>query len=251
MCRLAGAFRYRTTAFLPKREVIIRVAGDSDLGRGTTASKVTLSSSLLDGHGFHQRNDLSAGRHSVVTHMDVAARTPIQLQVPAASTDTLVLMGESACFMASTCLVCGRVLTRPVPEGSACPHCGRDPFGDTVTPLESVQRVNTILYCRRWHETVDFYRDVIGLPVTFTNDWFVEFRIAAGAAVSIADAARSTVDAVQGKGITISIEVNDLDAVRQHLIRAGGNPDEVTKRFGSTVFDVFDPEGHRIEFWAG
>ena len=45
----------------------------------------------------------------------------------------------------------------------------------------AVQRTNTILYCRRWAATVQFYRDQLRLPVAFANDWFVEFQLNAAA----------------------------------------------------------------------
>ena len=38
-----------------------------------------------------------------------------------------------------------------------------------------IRTSNTILYCRKWKETVAFYRDVLKLDVHFSNDWFVEF----------------------------------------------------------------------------
>ncbi len=34
-----------------------------------------------------------------------------------------------------------------------------------------------ILYCRQWNNTVEFYRDLMKLPVSFSNNWFVEFLL--------------------------------------------------------------------------
>jgi catechol 2,3-dioxygenase-like lactoylglutathione lyase family enzyme len=45
----------------------------------------------------------------------------------------------------------------------------------TIPP--PVRRVNTILYCRHWRETVAFYRERLGLKSAFQCDWFVEFRL--------------------------------------------------------------------------
>ncbi|HSM46058.1 MAG TPA: VOC family protein [Acidimicrobiia bacterium] len=162
-------------------------------------------------------------------------------------------MGDPACHLSSVCLSCGRFLeTAGV---SACPHCGE--YLDQVqgghrdtTPLFSAQRVNTILYCEAFAPTVDFYHRQLGLRVTFSNDWFVEFALGDSSALSIADASRTNIPAADGKGITLSIEVTDLDGVRQRLADVGAEPTTLSQRFGSAVLDVHDPEGHRIEFWS-
>ena len=156
-------------------------------------------------------------------------------------------MGERACFLDATCLSCGTFLEGAEANAVECPRCGaaREP----VVPGIDVRATNFILYCERWAETVAFYRDVLRLTETFSNQWFVEFRLGGGASVSIADAGRTSIHPVQGRGMTLSIEVPDLDATRRWLERRGAKPSAVTIRFGSRVFDIYDPEGHRIEFW--
>jgi hypothetical protein len=32
---------------------------------------------------------------------------------------------------------------------------------------------NTILYCKEWEKTVEFYRNQLKLPVLFATDWFL------------------------------------------------------------------------------
>lgn len=166
---------------------------------------------------------------------------------------TLAGMGDPACHLSSVCLSCGRFLESAA--ASACPHCGepldhvRDGHRDT-SPLFSAQRVNTILYCDAFAPTVDFYHRQLGLRVTFSNEWFVEFALGDRSSLSIADASRATIPAAGGNGMTLSIEVADLDDVRQRLVDVGAEPTLPTQRFGSDVFDVHDPEGHRIEFWS-
>lgn len=128
-----------------------------------------------------------------------------------------------------------------------CPRCGAS--RDGAAGVE-VRGANFILYCDRWTETVEFYRGVLGLAETFSNDWFVEFRLGDGASVSVADVSRTSIRPVDGQGMTLSIEVADLDAARSTLTRRGAAPTDPTIRFGSRVFDVHDPEGHRIEFWV-
>ncbi|HJW86650.1 MAG TPA: hypothetical protein VJ440_08465, partial [Candidatus Brocadiaceae bacterium] len=53
--------------------------------------------------------------------------------------------------------------------------------------------MNTILYCRRWQETAAFYREALGLPVTFQNEWFVELAVNGHARLSVANEQRATV----------------------------------------------------------
>lgn len=117
--------------------------------------------------------------------------------------------------------------------------------------LIHVQSSNTILYCRRWHETVRFYRDAIGLPVQHATDWFVEFEITANGFLSVADAARTTVASAGGDGITVAWRVGDIDEAHRNLTDAGIAPGPVLSRWGSRVFYFHDPEGHRLELWCG
>lgn len=155
-------------------------------------------------------------------------------------------MGERACFLDATCLSCGMFLEDNAANAAECPRCGAARDFASV----DVRGANFILYCDRWEETVAFYRVVLGLTETFTNEWFVEFRLGKGASVSIADAGRTSIRPVKGQGMTLSIQVPDLDVARRTLDRRGARPSPTAIRFGSRVFDVYDPEGHRIELWV-
>ncbi|HUG32796.1 MAG TPA: VOC family protein [Acidimicrobiia bacterium] len=161
-------------------------------------------------------------------------------------------MGDPACHLSSTCLACGRFS-----EGShvhRCPHCGAaidDETGNVQpNPVFVAENVNTILYCEAFEATVNFYRTLLGLEVTFSNDWFFEFRLGDRARLSIADPQRATIPPVDGKGMTLSLEVVDFDDLRHRLTGLGIEATPTSKRFGARVFDIHDPEGHRIEFWA-
>lgn len=112
-----------------------------------------------------------------------------------------------------------------------------------------LRRTNTILYCQNWEATADFYRNTLGLPVSFANDWFVELALEAGAHLSIANAARSSIAAVGGQGITLAWQVADLAAVRKELETAGVAVTPIKRRWGAWVCYCRDPEGHRIELW--
>lgn len=161
-------------------------------------------------------------------------------------------MGDPACHLSSACLSCGRYLGGPyLPQ---CPHCGaaidNETAGEQPNPVFTAENVNTILYCDAFDATVCFYRSLLGLEVTFSNDWFFEFMLGDQTTLSIADAQRASIPSVDGKGMTLSLEVDDLDEVRSRLTGLGAEATPISKRFGSRVFDVHDPEGHRIEFWA-
>ena len=71
-------------------------------------------------------------------------------------------------------------------------------------------RVNTILYYQRWQESVDFYRDVLKLPIHWELDWLVEFELGPATFLSVADAARTSIPAGEGRGVTVSIQVQDF-----------------------------------------
>jgi predicted enzyme related to lactoylglutathione lyase len=113
-----------------------------------------------------------------------------------------------------------------------------------------VLSANTILYCKHWGEVVRFYRDQLMLPVNFSTDWFVEFRLNELSRLSIADEKRASIKTSRGKGITISLEVSDLEAVRTQLIKTGLSPSPIARHpWNAIVSYVFDPDGNRIEIW--
>jgi len=109
---------------------------------------------------------------------------------------------------------------------------------------------NVILYCDRWRETVEFYRETLGLPATVEKDWFVEFRLTPHSFVSVANAARATIDSSKGQGITLTLQVGDVHAMHDRLAAAGAEPGGVSRHpWGALGFFCRDPEGCRLEFW--
>lgn len=115
----------------------------------------------------------------------------------------------------------------------------------------AMQCMNVILYCRAWHETVDFYRDVLRLPSKMSADWLVEFEVRPGASLSVADAKRTTVSSAGGTGITVTFKVEDVDRAWQDLRGKGAPTDPIREsRLGGRAFFLRDPEGHRLEFWS-
>lgn len=110
-------------------------------------------------------------------------------------------------------------------------------------------RFNTILYCHKWSETVHFYETQLGLTAVFRNDWFVEFQIRDHCFVSVANAAHATIAAVNGQGITLTLNVENLEEIHYYLQSQGLNPTAIRPRWGAKLFYCHDPEGHRLEFW--
>lgn len=117
------------------------------------------------------------------------------------------------------------------------------------TPIV-VQRTNTILYCRYWQPTVHFYREQLGFPVSFENDWFVEFALTEDSFLSVADARQATIADVKGQGITLTLKVPDVEDTRRKLAGQGIDTTAIRHRWGAAIFYCYDPEGHRLEFWS-
>lgn len=115
---------------------------------------------------------------------------------------------------------------------------------------ESISAANTILYCARFEETLAFYRDILALPITFSAGWFVEFALGGCTRLSIADETHASIKSCSGKGVTLSLEVEDIDGVHKSLEISGCNPTKIKKHpWSARFFFIHDPEGHRLEFW--
>ena len=113
-----------------------------------------------------------------------------------------------------------------------------------------IKTANTILYCAKWEETVRFYRDYLNLAVTFSTDWFVEFHVSTTTRISIADEKRARTNSAKGKGVTLSLEVENVDHAWREADKACLQPSSITQHpWDALVFYIFDPEGHRVEIW--
>jgi predicted enzyme related to lactoylglutathione lyase len=111
--------------------------------------------------------------------------------------------------------------------------------------------LNTILYCKNWKETLRFYRVLFDSPGDPLKDWFVEFSINATARISVADEKHASIKSANGKGITLSIQIEDIERQWDRLHRSGLAPNEIrVHSWGAKVFYLFDPEGHRVEMWT-
>ncbi|MCC7211667.1 MAG: VOC family protein [Candidatus Brocadia sp.] len=111
--------------------------------------------------------------------------------------------------------------------------------------------VNTILYCQRWKEMVSFYRHRLGFPVTFENDWFVEFKVTDHVRISIAHEQRATIKSSGGQGLTLAFRVDKADETWQTLKAQGVDVGKIKDHpWGGRAFFLFDPEGNRLEVWS-
>ncbi len=114
-----------------------------------------------------------------------------------------------------------------------------------------IKATNTILYCKKWEETVAFYRDGLKLPILSSNDWFVEFKLNEMSRLSVANEARTSINSSDGKGITISLQIADIEQMHADLLTVGITPTPVKEVWGARAIYVRDPEGNRLEFWEG
>ncbi len=120
-----------------------------------------------------------------------------------------------------------------------------------MNTLPPAARTSTILYCDKWTETVAFYEKKLGLPVSFRSSWFVEFALSNTARLSVADALRTTVKSAAGQGITLSLQMQNIESVWRFLHDAGINPTTIKEHsMQARVFYFHDPEGYRIEVWS-
>ena len=115
---------------------------------------------------------------------------------------------------------------------------------------KNLKTTNTILYCKEWDITVRFYRDGLQLPVLFSVDWFIEFGLTETSRLSIANEKHASIKSCGNGGITLTLQVQEIDAAREFAANMGLEPTEVkTHPWSTRLFHLFDPEGCRIEMW--
>ncbi|HEX6033479.1 MAG TPA: VOC family protein, partial [Anaerolineales bacterium] len=95
------------------------------------------------------------------------------------------------------------------------------------------------------------YKTGIALPITTSTEWFVEFKLTRTSRLSVANESRTSIKSGGGRGITIGLQVRDIETTRSHFENAGLEPTAIKQIWGAKAFYIFDPEGNRIEFWSG
>ncbi|MFC1567494.1 VOC family protein [Thermodesulfobacteriota bacterium] len=116
--------------------------------------------------------------------------------------------------------------------------------------ISNIKQANTILYCRNWKATVGFYRDTLKFSVHYERDWFIEFHLTGSSYLSIADESLSSIKSVDGNGVTLSWQVEDIELAHGWLHELGIKTSPIKSIWGVQSFYFFDPEGHRVELWT-
>ena len=113
-----------------------------------------------------------------------------------------------------------------------------------------------ILYVNNFEKAIDFYNGILGLPIKFQQDTYVEFDTG-GVTLSIntrKDVKELTgLDVPEGAASTQTFEVgfvvedvaSTIETMRQQGVTILKEP--VTKPWGQTIAYVADPDGHYIE----
>ena len=114
----------------------------------------------------------------------------------------------------------------------------------------NIERTNTILYCHKWRETVAFYRNVFDFPISYQNDWFVEFQLTDDAYLSMADESRCQYSKRRrARASRLSWQIANLSAMHAILLKQNITVSAIRLKWRASLFYLHDPEGHRIELW--
>ncbi|MFD2445439.1 VOC family protein [Bacillus sp. CGMCC 1.16607] len=113
-----------------------------------------------------------------------------------------------------------------------------------------------ILYVNDFEKTMEFYKDILGLPLKMQADTYVEFDT--GATV-LSINTRESVKEITGLSVSegvsssqsfeVGFVVKNVEATIEDLRQKGVSiiKEPVTKPWGQTVAYVADPDGHFIE----
>ena len=113
------------------------------------------------------------------------------------------------------------------------------------------RRLNTLIYADHFAASERFYREGLGLEVSFANAWFVEFTLNRGACLSVVEKGTTRLRGMPISAHTLTFEIGDIEETRETLIGRGLAPGDIHRHdFGVRVFYLRDPEGNRLEFWS-
>ncbi len=117
-----------------------------------------------------------------------------------------------------------------------------------MTQKLAIRNFNTILYCKKWRQTVAFYKDELKLPISFETEWFVEFKVNDRACLSVADESKATINSNKGAGITLSFQTHHHHKAWELFDNKGFAPGAIKETaWGAEVFYLVEPERQRIE----
>jgi catechol 2,3-dioxygenase-like lactoylglutathione lyase family enzyme len=110
---------------------------------------------------------------------------------------------------------------------------------------------HVVIYSKKWKECVSFYRDILGFPVIFSNNIFVELEAAPGSRIGLLDATRTRRSPGNYDNFILSFCVSDVEETRELLQVRYPELSQVKQHpWGAKVFELKDPEGRRLEFWS-
>ncbi len=116
----------------------------------------------------------------------------------------------------------------------------------------SVKSQHSVLICREWEACVAFYRDVLGLPIVYQRNRFVEFEVTPDSRVGILEPLRPNAAEPGHEHVILSLCVPDIEEVHKKLEARTTDLPPIRKHpWGPRLFEIRDPEGWRIEFWEG
>lgn len=113
-----------------------------------------------------------------------------------------------------------------------------------------------ILYVNDFDKTMNFYSNILGLPIKIQQGSYVEFDTGA---TTLSINTRQDVTAITGLNVSnelsssqtfeVGFVVEDVTATIEELRNKGVNviKEPVTKPWGQTVAYIADPDGHFIE----
>jgi catechol 2,3-dioxygenase-like lactoylglutathione lyase family enzyme len=115
----------------------------------------------------------------------------------------------------------------------------------------AVTGFHVVLFCRKWDDSVTFYRDILGLPVTDRRKGFLEFQVTPEARIGLLREVRSPASVRRDDRFILSFRVPDIRATHRQLqARCPDLPAVREHPWGAWVFELTDPEERRLEFWS-
>jgi len=117
-----------------------------------------------------------------------------------------------------------------------------------VLPVKSL---HTVLLCEKWEDCVSFYKDVLGFPVVYERDRFVEFQVTPDACIGILKPLKADDPRPSHDRVILSVCVEEIEEAHAKLKARCPDLPAIRKHpWGPRVFEFRDPEGWRIEFWS-